>query len=472
MNHLKVVVLCGGSGTRLWPLSRRSLPKQFVSLIDGKSLLQKTFERVVELCGDDPIWTVASEEHRFLVRDAAESASISFLSILEPVGRNTAAAMATAALNSEKDQLLLFLPADHHVPDTNLFIQTIKKGIDSANQGAFVTFGIVPSSPNTGYGYIQISESTNVAKPVVKFVEKPDYQKAVAYIDSGVYYWNAGIFLVRADILIEVMKKYSPDILLAAKKAVEKQEIDGDFIHLDEESFSACRSDSIDYAVLEKHDNVSMIPFLGVWSDVGSWNAVSELIPSDINNNRIVGNGKVHNSSSTYIHAHNRPVISLGTNNLLIIDTPDALLVAEKECAEEVKDVVSELIHEQLPQATEHRYSSRPWGEYDTIGEGYHYKVKRIKVKPGASLSLQTHQHRAEHWIVVKGIAYVTCGEEKFYLYENQSTYIPIRTKHRLSNPGDFPLEIIEVQSGSYLAEDDIQRFDDDYGRAAKKHNE
>jgi len=468
MTNIQPVILCGGSGTRLWPLSRKSLPKQFVPLIGDKSLLQATFERFAKLAGDQPVWTVASEDHRFLVRDAAEAAHVACNSILEPVARNTAPAMAVAALNAQPEQLLLFLPADHHVPDTDLFIQTVKVGIPAAEQGAFVTFGITPTQPHTGYGYIQASESPEAAKPVERFVEKPDQETALSYLASGDYYWNAGIFLVRADALIEALSQYAPDILAATKQAIKNQKSDGDFIHLDKQAFVNCRAESIDYAVLEHHSNVAMVPFQGTWSDVGSWNAVAALTETDENNNRVVGNGKLHNANSTYIHAPHRPVVALGTEQLLIIDTKDAVLVASTSHAEQVKDIVADLQQQNIVQATEHRHAARPWGEYDAIDEGHRFKVKRITVKPGASLSLQLHHHRAEHWIVVKGTARVTCEDKTFLLSENQSTYIPIGSKHRLENRGTIPLEMIEVQSGSYLGEDDIERFDDHYGRTPK----
>jgi len=461
------VILCGGSGTRLWPLSRKSLPKQFVPLIGGKSLLQATFERVSGISGKNPIWTVASEDHRFLVRDAAEAAKVSCKSILEPVGRNTAAAMAAAALNASPDRLLLFLPADHHVPDVVLFAQTVARGVSAALQGAFVTFGVTPSQPHTGYGYIQVSVSEIAAKPVKRFVEKPDHETALSYLASGDYYWNAGIFLIRADALIQALEQFAPDILETTRKAVAAQRIDGDFIHLDEHAFAACRSESIDYAVLEHHQNVAMVPFQGAWSDVGSWNAVAELASADGENNRVVGKGKTHKARSTYIHAPHRPVVALGTEALLIIDTTDAVLVAAQSHAEQVKEIVADLQQQNLPQATEHRHAARPWGEYDAIDEGDRFKVKRITVKPGASLSLQLHHHRAEHWIVVKGTARVTRDNETFLLAENESTFIPVGAKHRLENPGAIPLEMIEVQSGSYLGEDDIERFDDHYGRSS-----
>lgn len=470
MTSIQPVILCGGSGTRLWPLSRKSLPKQFVPLIGEKSLLQTTFERVAKLADEQPIWTVANENHRFLVRDAAEAAKVAFKTILEPIGRNTAAAMAAVAFNAKPEQILLFLPADHHIPDTSLFAQTIEKGLAAAEKMAFVTFGITPTQPHTSYGYIQTENArpSQDALPVKRFVEKPDQETALNYLASGDYYWNAGIFLVRADALIESLQKHAPDILEATQAAVKKQKQDGDFIYLNKQFFASCRAESIDYAVLEQHENVEMIPFQGAWSDVGSWNAVADLTDADTSGNRIVGNGKTHQANSTYIHAPHRPVVALGTEQLLIIDTKDAILVAATNHVEQVKDVVADLHQLNIVQATEHRHSARPWGEYDVIDEGHRFKVKRITVKPGASLSLQLHHHRAEHWIVVKGTAQVTCEEKTFLLSENQSTYIPIGSRHRLENPGTIPLEMIEVQSGSYLGEDDIERFNDHYGRIPK----
>ena len=478
MTSIQPVILCGGSGTRLWPLSRKSLPKQFVPLIGHKSLLQTTFERVEKLAGEQPVWTVTSEDHRFLVRDAAEAANVICKSILEPVSRNTAPAMTTAALNAHPEQLLLFLPADHHIPDVDLFTQTVQAGIPSAEQGTFVTFGITPTMPHTGYGYIQTVSLTpnHTPEPVIRFIEKPDQETALSYLASGNYSWNAGIFLVRAEALIKALKTHAPDILEAAQQAVEKQKIDNDFIYLDRKAFTTCRSESIDYAVIEKQaflktntshltPTVSMVSFQGAWSDVGSWNAVAALTETEADNNRIVGDGKTYNANSTYIHAPHRPVVALGTEELLIIDTKDAVLVASSSHAEQVKDIVADLKKQKVPQAIEHRYATRPWGEYDVIDEGHRFKVKRITVKPKSSLSLQLHHHRTEHWIVVKGIAKVICEDKTFLLSENQSTYIPIGSKHRLENPGTIPLEMIEVQSGSYLGEDDIERFDDHYGR-------
>jgi mannose-1-phosphate guanylyltransferase/mannose-6-phosphate isomerase len=460
------VVLCGGNGTRLWPLSRKSLPKQFAPIINGKSLLRETFERVKVIVGNSPIWAVANEEHRFLVRDAAEEAKVSCIGILEPVGRNTAAAMASAALNAKSEQLILFLPADHYVPDVAQFAQMIEQAVLSADQGAFVTFGVTPTHPHTGYGYIKVEGRAKTLFKVNSFVEKPNQEQALSYLEKGEYFWNSGIFLVRADVFLDALANFAPDILESTKKAVAKQRVDNCFIYLDKESFAECRSESIDYAVLEHHSNIVMMPFEGLWSDVGNWNSVANFADLDSNENSIAGKGELYDAKSTFIYAPYRPVVALGTQNLLIIDTPDALLVSSQSHAEQVKDVVTDLQEKNLQQATEHRNAKRPWGEYDTLDEGNRFKVKRIVVKPNASLSLQLHRHRAEHWIVVKGSARVTCDDKTFMLMENQSTYIPIGAKHRLENIEQIPLEMIEVQSGNYLGEDDIERFYDDYGRA------
>jgi mannose-1-phosphate guanylyltransferase/mannose-6-phosphate isomerase len=467
------VILCGGSGTRLWPLSRKSFPKQFVPLIGDKSLLQLTLERVAAL--SDEIVTVSSEQHRFMVTEALQSAGVDGPIILEPIGRNTTAAMAIAALQCRSDaseeDLLLFCPADHHIPNTDAFRDTIIRGTDAANSGAIVTFGIVPSSPSTAYGYIKQGEPKDASSwKVARFIEKPDAEKAQSLLLDGDTLWNAGIFLTRIDTLLKALETHAPDILSCCATAMESAQQETTmsghlFIRPEAKSFSGCRSQSIDYAVMEPYDNVAVVPFHGQWSDVGSWNAVADLTQPDKARNRIDGQGLAHLSTDTYIHAPHRPVVALGTRELLIVDTPDAVLVAHKDFAEQVKDVVAKLESEACAQAVTHRKVARPWGWYDSLDIGNRFQVKRIGVKPGASLSLQKHHHRAEHWIVVQGTAEVTCGDSTFLLSENQSTYIPIGQLHRLNNPGKLELEIIEVQSGGYLGEDDIERFDDNYGR-------
>ncbi|MDO9030798.1 MAG: mannose-1-phosphate guanylyltransferase/mannose-6-phosphate isomerase [Hydrogenophaga sp.] len=472
-NIITPVVLCGGSGTRLWPLSRKSFPKQFVPLINGKSLLQLTLERVRPL--GPGLMVVTAEAHRFMVADALQTVPGSAQVILEPVARNTAAAMALAALlaeqNGQPEALLLFCPSDHHIPDAAAFARTVEQGVPAAEGGAIVTFGIVPSSPSTAYGYIQHgARRADGAQQVERFIEKPVADHALQLLLSGEVLWNAGIFLCRASTLLRALQQHAPDILASCREALPaplaSTEATGpQWVTPLPGAFAACRSQSIDYAVMEHHANVAVVPYTGAWSDVGSWNAVAELTPADAQSNRIEGQGHAHLSHDTYIHAPHRPVVALGTKNLLIIDTPDALLVAHRDCAEQVKDVVAQLESQQCAQAVIHRKVARPWGWYDSIDLGERFQVKRIGVKPGASLSLQKHHHRAEHWIVVKGTAEVTRGSETFLLSENQSTYIPIGEVHRLRNPGRLELEMIEVQSGSYLGEDDIVRLEDTYGR-------
>jgi mannose-1-phosphate guanylyltransferase/mannose-6-phosphate isomerase len=460
------VVMCGGSGTRLWPLSRKALPKQFVPLVHGKSLLQLTLERAAVLNRRQII--VASEDHRFLVQECAAAASVQATILLEPVARNTAAAMAVAALNVAPQDLLLFLPADHHIPDIQAFAATVRAARASALAGSIVTFGVQPTFPSTAYGYIQQGaalENQGEARSVQRFVEKPGLDRAAELLLAGGYFWNAGIFLCQASVLIDGLQVHAPDILAAARAAVQSQSVDGEFRRLGASAFSACRAESIDYALMEKAANVAMLPFSSAWSDVGSWNAVAELSEADADGNRVYGKGYALHARGTYIHAPHRPVVALGTSNLLIIDTADALLVADAGHAEQVKTVVAELETLGVPQAQHHRRVARPWGAYDSIDEGQRFQVKRIVVKPGAALSLQKHFHRAEHWIVVSGTAEVTNGDQVLLLSENQSTYIPLGQVHRLANPGKVPLEIIEVQSGAYLGEDDIVRLEDTYGR-------
>ncbi|RYX89522.1 MAG: mannose-1-phosphate guanylyltransferase/mannose-6-phosphate isomerase [Comamonadaceae bacterium] len=467
---LHPVVLCGGSGTRLWPLSRKSLPKQFVPLIDGKSLLQLTLERLRLLNTD--IACVASEDHRFLVQEAVAAAQVDGRQILEPVGRNTAAAMAAAALLAEPDDLLLFAPADHYIPDAARFAATVREGVPAALAGSIVTFGIVPTFPSTAYGYIEAGAKLALegqpdarGHKVQKFVEKPAADVAQALLLRGNHLWNAGIFLVQARVLIDALQAHAPDILDACRQAVTTTSVDGSFLRLGREAFEACRSDSIDYAVLEKHPNVAVLPFDGAWSDIGSWNALAALSPADDAGNRLSGHATALDAKNTFIHAPHRRVVALGTEDLLIIDTQDAVLVASARCAEQVKDVVSLLTQGGNAEATDHRRVARPWGAYDSIDNGERFQVKRLTVKPGAKLSLQMHHHRAEHWVVVRGTAKVTRNDETLLVRENESVYLPLGATHRLENPGKVMLEVIEVQSGSYLGEDDIVRFDDTYGR-------
>lgn len=461
------VILSGGSGTRLWPLSRRDLPKQFVPLVDGKSLLQLTLERARLI--SPSMLLVASEAHRFLVQEAVEAAGVDARVLLEPVGRNTAAAMAAACLYADTNACMLFLPADHHIPDAAALARTINEGVASALAGHIVTFGVVPTFPSTAYGYIRAGQALAglaPARAVDLFVEKPDREAAEKIMLQGGHFWNAGVFLARRDILMEALATHAPDILEACRVAVSTQQADGNFVRLGKEAFERARSQSIDYAVMEHSRDVAVVPFEGAWSDVGSWNAVAGLTAADAEGNRVHGNGFCVESRNTYIHAPQRPVVALGVSDLLVIDSQDALLVADASHAEQVRQVVDLLLAAGVPQATAHRHVSRPWGSYDSLDVGHHFQVKRLTVKPGGRLSLQLHHRRAEHWIVVAGTARVTCGERVFDLERNQSTYIPLGERHRLENPGATLLEVIEIQSGEYLGEDDIVRFEDNYGRA------
>ena len=461
------VVLCGGSGTRLWPLSRKTLPKQFAPLIGDKSLLQLTLERLGSL--NRNITCIASEDHRFLVREAVEKAGATGRQILEPVARNTAAAIAAAALLAGRDDLLLFAPADHHIPDTALFAQTVRGGVEAALAGQIVTFGVSPTFASTAYGYIEAGalSADGRSRAVVRFVEKPAADVAESLILHGGYCWNAGIFLARASVLVAALRTHAPDILEACERATAAASSDGSFDRLDREAFEGCRSDSIDYAVLEKHHDIAVVKFDGNWSDVGSWNAVAALHPADDAGNRLSGKASTLGARNTFIHAPHRPVVALGTDNLIIVDTPDAVLVASADCAQQVGEVVRMLTRDGHAEATQHRRVVRPWGAYDRLDFGDRFQVKRLTVLPGAKLSLQMHHHRAEHWIVVQGTAKATCDGQVSLVRENESIYLPLGAIHRLENPGKTMLEVIEVQTGGYLGEDDIVRFDDTYGRCA-----
>jgi mannose-1-phosphate guanylyltransferase/mannose-6-phosphate isomerase len=421
------------------------------------------------------IRVVAAEEHRFLVTASMQAAGVEGDLVLEPLPRNTAAAMALAALAQAEiasNELLLFCPADHHIPDAVAFSHTVQRGVAAARAGAIVTFGVVPTFPSTAYGYIQRGETrVDGSHNVIRFIEKPDETAATGLLLQGDVFWNAGIFLCQADTLLNALQRHAPDILESCRQATSAATRDCSpegmtFIRPDSEAFSACRAQSIDYAVLEAHDNVATVPFAGQWSDVGSWNAVAALTPSDEKGNRIDGRGVLHEAERTYIHAPERTVVALGTRDLLIIDTPDALLVADTGSAEQVRSVVERLTDLGAAEAVTHRKVARPWGWYDSLESGPGFQVKRIGVKPGAALSLQYHHRRAEHWVVVSGTAEVTRGEEVLVLTANQSTYIPVGERHRLRNIGEGELQIIEVQSGEYLGEDDIVRLDDDYGRS------
>lgn len=466
MTHIRPVVLCGGSGTRLWPISRESYPKQFVPLIDNKSLLELTLNRIAHL--GDPI-IIANEEHRFLVKDVISSAIPGGQILLEPEGRNTAAAIACAAYfpGVDKEDLLLFLPADHYIPDSKKFICTIKNAVSIIKQGYLVIFGITPDFPSTSYGYIQKGKKfgDSDSYEVKLFLEKPTITLAKKFIKKSDFYWNSGIILCRADDLRRSLDKYAPDIKKICEAAMSVAVTDNIFIRPNKKLFLSCRSQSIDYAVMEKNDHIAMVKFEGAWSDLGTWNAVADLNAPDELGNQLVGKALTLNTSDTFVYAPHKPVVALGVENMIIVDSPDALLISHKNYVEQVKDAVSQLKIKGFNEAIAHKRIVRPWGWYDSIDSGSNFQVKRIAVKPGASLSLQLHHHRSEHWVVIKGMAKVVNGNQHLILGENQSTYIPIGVKHRLENIGPDTLEIIEVQSGDYLGEDDIIRFEDIYGR-------
>lgn len=471
--EIRPVILCGGSGTRLWPLSRETLPKQFVPLIDDKSLLDLTLLRSNRLAA--PI-CICNEEHRFLVQSAIDHYSIDSQEatvILEPAGRNTAPAIAAAAYLPQvfADELLLFLPSDHYVPDIEHFISTIAAGVSAARAGYIVTFGAQPTFPSTAYGYIEKGIELNTLAPegcvleVKKFIEKPSAVEAKHLISTDHYLWNMGIFLCEANVLRKALKMHAPDIHNQIQNSMQLAQVDGRFIRPEQELYLACRADSVDYAVMELFSKMAVIPFTGAWSDVGSWKTLSQLAEPDESNNKIKGSGYLYNSQNSYIHAGERLVVGVGLQDMVVVDTPDAVLVAHNSCAEEIKKVVGELKAKNLSQATSHQKEYRPWGWFEAIAVTKEYKVKRLNVNPGASLSLQKHQFRSEHWVVVSGVARVTNGEKVFVLNENQSTYIPMGEVHRLENPGEINLVVIEVQLGSYLGDDDIIRLKDTYSR-------
>jgi mannose-1-phosphate guanylyltransferase/mannose-6-phosphate isomerase len=471
MTKIVPVVMAGGSGTRLWPLSRKMFPKQFLSLVNSTTMFQDTLSRLQgnEFSVGLPI-IVCNDEHRFIVAEQLREASITSQAIiLEPVGRNTAPAVALAALDAiEKgdDPLLLVLAADHVIRDDETFRKAVVKASTAAQAGKLVTFGIVPRGPETGYGYIKAKASTEQLASVETFVEKPDLETAKAYLASGDYFWNSGMFLFKASSYLAELKRHQPAILGAVEKAYAGKQADLDFTRLDVEAFKACPDDSIDYAVMEKTDNAVMIGLDAGWSDVGSWSSLWEESEHDAQGNVCRGDVFVHDASNNLLFSDNKMIAALGVEDLVVVDTPDAVMVSRKDKVQEVKQIVKQLEKQDRSEAHFHREVARPWGCYDSIDMGERFQVKRITVKPGAKLSLQMHHHRAEHWIVVSGTALVTIGDEERMLSENESTYIPIGMTHRLENPGVLPLEMIEVQSGSYLGEDDIVRFDDTYGRS------
>jgi mannose-1-phosphate guanylyltransferase len=468
------VIMCGGSGTRLWPLSRSQFPKQFLPLVNDTSMLQDTMARLPTQ-HKDPVF-ICNEDHRFLVAEQVKQVKCGKATILlEPQGRNTAPAVALAAINaleSNSDALLLVLAADHVIKDTEKFHQAVGVATAAALQDKLVTFGIVPAQAETGYGYIKQGEEVkgdgkdSGVFTVAKFVEKPDEETAQSYLASGDYLWNSGMFLFKASRYLEELEKFRPDILASCQDAMTNVEKDLDFTRPDREAFLQCADESIDYAVMEKTLDAVVVPLDAGWSDVGSYSALWEVCEQDSDKNVIKGDVIAHDTSNSYLHSQNKLIATLGVDNLVVIDTPDAVLIANKDKVQNVKKIVNELKAQQRSEVSLHREIYRPWGKYDSVDNGERFQVKRITVNPGAKLSVQMHHHRAEHWIIVSGTAKVTLDNETILLSENQSTYIPIGVVHALENPGKLPLEMIEVQSGSYLGEDDIVRFEDKYGRA------
>ena len=488
MIQVTPVILCGGSGTRLWPLSRTGFPKQFLCLAGANSLFQQAAQRLACL-GNDSIQVAAplivtGEEHRFLVAEQLREAGIPMgAALLEPAGRNTAPALtlsALAAMQSDCDPVLVVTPADQTVLDVVAFNAAVEKAVQQAAEGSIVIMGVPPTRPESGYGYVKVETggaavATKAGIKVVKrFVEKPDVSTAEKYLSEGGYFWNAGIFVLKASVWLKALESFRPDIYHATRKAWNQRSADASsctpFVRPGKAEFAAIPAESVDYAVMERCAgspfSIHMVPLEAGWNDLGAWDAVWNVLPKDEYGNAHVGDVLTTNSQNTLAHASSRLVGLVGVRDLIVVETPDAVLVADKTRSQDVKYIVAQLQNTKREERALHRKVHRPWGWYDSIDEGDRFKVKRIQVKPGASLSLQKHHHRAEHWIVVKGTAEITNGSKVFLLTENQSTYIPLGEVHRLANPGTIPLEIIEVQSGSYLGEDDIVRFEDTYGRS------
>ena len=465
------VLLAGGSGTRLWPLSREARPKQFLPLLDDESLLQATLKRVAALSTSVAPLIVGREEHRFLIAEQMRTCAAPGTVVLEPAGRNTAPAAAVAAMEAVavhgNKALLLVLPSDHVVQDPELFDAAVATGERAASAGQLVTFGVTPTRAETGYGYIRAGEelAANTAR-IDAFVEKPDAVTAKGYLDAGGYYWNSGMFLFPAQGYLDALAEHAPDILEAAQAAHSGAVRDADFLRLDAQAFAACRSESIDYAVMEKTKNAVVVPLGARWNDLGSWSSIAEVSTPDNRGNVTRGDVMLEDADNCLVHSEGRLVTVLGVRDQVVVETADAILVADRAREQDIKTVVKKLSQAKRSEASEHRKVYRPWGSYEGIAMGGRFQVKHIVVNPGARLSLQKHHHRAEHWVVVHGTALVTKGDEEFLMTEDQSTYIPLGTKHRLENPGAIPLELIEVQSGAYLGEDDIVRYDDVYGRA------
>nr|MBF0222936.1 mannose-1-phosphate guanylyltransferase/mannose-6-phosphate isomerase [Desulfobulbaceae bacterium] len=467
MARIQPVILAGGTGSRLWPLSRDLYPKQLLKLIGNETLLQATFTRCMALDNANLPILVVGEEHRFIAKTQIDELGVGgdVAILLEPVGRNTAPAVYAAAKfcqsKNDEELVLLFLPADHLIADVVSFNSAVQEAFELALKGRLVTFGIKPTSPETGYGYIKKGEGSSVES----FVEKPDLQTAKSYLESGNYFWNSGMFAFGATTLLEQFEMYSKDIASAMTAAVQNGTDDGQFFRLDTASMKSCPSDSIDYAVMEKSDTVSVVPADLGWSDIGSWQALWEVSDKDQNGNVLSGDVVVEDVTNCLVRSEYGLVAAVGLKDTMVVETADAVLIAPMNRAQDVKKIVKRLQDDNREEYQLHRTVYRPWGSYTILEEQENFKIKRITVLPTVKLSLQMHHHRSEHWVVVKGTAKVTCGDKVFLVRENESTYIPCGERHRLENPGVIPLELIEVQNGSYLGEDDIVRFDDDFGR-------
>jgi mannose-1-phosphate guanylyltransferase len=462
------VILAGGSGTRLWPLSRAGHPKQFLALNGEKTMLQQTAERLSGLPTSESI-TICHEDHRFFVAEQLREVDALGKIILEPTGRNTAPAIALAALLEEEDDpLLLVLSADHFIADQDAFVDAVLRALPLAEAGKLVTFGIVPTEPHTGYGYIEVGEPLYDAYSVASFQEKPNLDKAADYLRHGGYYWNSGMFLFKANRYLRELEMYRPYIAAACRKAMGNISSDLDFIRIDADAFASCPQDSIDYAVMEKTVDAVVVPLDAGWNDIGSWSSLWEITDKDEKGNVAFGDVMLLDTKNSFVRTDDKLVALVGLQEIVVVSTKDAILVTHKDRVQEAKVIVSKLKEEKRPEWELHREVYRPWGKYDSVDRGESYQVKRITVNPGAKLSVQMHHHRSEHWIVVAGTALVRNGDETFQLHENESTYIPIGVVHSLENPKEVPLEIIEIQSGPFLGEDDIVRLADSYGRADK----
>ncbi|MDP3857583.1 MAG: mannose-1-phosphate guanylyltransferase/mannose-6-phosphate isomerase [Stagnimonas sp.] len=467
------VIMAGGTGTRLWPLSREQFPKQFIALTGDRSLLQVTALRAGRIVDAAPPLAICGEDQRFLVGEQLRGCGMAAEVLIEPAGRNTAPAAACAALHAQArygdDALVLLMAADHVIADEAAFVRAVELACEVAREGRIAVFGIRPTRPETGYGYIRTgARRADGAYELAAFVEKPDRERAEGFLREGGYYWNGGLFLFRADVMLAELQRFEPELLAQARLALARARSDLDFLRLDPESFKACRSESIDYAVMEKTDKAAVVLLDAGWDDVGSWTFLDQQ-PKDAQGNAVRGDTLLHNAHRNLVHAESRLVALAGVDDTIVIETQDAVLVTTRAHAQDVKKIVAQLKSQGRSEAIHHPTVYRPWGSYETVAMDQRFQVKRIIVKPGQKLSLQMHHHRAEHWIVVKGTAEITIGEKLFMLSENQSTYIPLGEKHRLVNPGKVPLELIEVQSGSYLGEDDIVRFEDIYGRSPEK---